>query len=133
MPEYNELLEPISWETFLRLPDGEQEAYLRQIISRFHVATARIAQDLFGVSQNTLHRYVEKKHMAIPKSAGGRMPEQTLLTWRAWVSGRGAEKTSAFSLVAGGEDDISGAVGGIVKDLQSSFGNVRVTITIEPV
>ncbi len=126
------ILEPITWDMFMVLPDEEQEAYLRHVTERFRVTSGLIAQDLFGISQKTLTRYISKKAFDIPKSVGGRIPEAVLQRWKTWSAAPTGDPGDAPH-TSGDSADVSETVRGVVEQMRRTYGSVRVTITIEPI
>ena len=126
---------PMKWDSFLLLSEEEQTAYLEFLFSEFHVGIAVIARDLFHVSRNTLHRIVRRINLEIPSNQGGRIPEIMLAKWKKWLSTgtvSSSQETDTSDRQEKNSSDYAVYIRETVRAMHELYGNIKVTISVEP-
>lgn len=70
-----DLKQPMNWAQFASMPTEIQEEYLRRLSERYHV-TIRCMADLFGVSWETVSRYLKANHPWMKFKRGNAMSNE---------------------------------------------------------
>ena len=70
-----DLKQPLNWVQFTTMPAEIQEEYLRRLSDRYHV-TIRCLADLFGMSWDTVSRYLKVHHPWLKFKRGNAMSDE---------------------------------------------------------
>lgn len=83
-----DLKKPMNWVQFTTMPVDIQEEYLRGLSDRYHV-TIKCLSDLFGVSWDTVSRYIKTKHSWLKFKRGSQMSPKDKAGFAEFLCGEG--------------------------------------------
>ena len=85
---YN-LKQPLNWVQFTTMPVEIQEEYLRRLSDKYHV-TIRCLADLFGMSWDTVRRYLKANHPWMKFKRGNSMSDEDKAGFAEFLCGSDA-------------------------------------------
>ena len=83
-----DLKKPMKWVQFTTMPPDIQEEYLRGLEERYHV-TIRCLSDLFGVSWDTVSRFIKINHPWMKFKRGFQMSDKDKAGFAEFLCGEG--------------------------------------------